>query len=149
MKDPTNEHLRWYLNAKGRLGRWDERMHLLAGSSTRVNAGVKGAIARAYARGLIPSFTLEGQHAPGSYHNEANGVGRAVDLNSRPGRSTNAEVNFQRREFRAWQRGKRRGLTELIGPDNNAIVLRGVHSPLAEGNALENQHDNHVHIAYA
>jgi hypothetical protein len=36
-------------------------------------------------------------------------------------------------------------MVELIGPDNNLIVLRGRHARLPEGSPLENQHDNHVH----
>jgi hypothetical protein len=51
-------------------------------------------------------------------------------------------VAFQRELAR-----RPRGLAELFGPDNAACVKNGAIRPLAEGTDLENQHDNHVHVA--
>lgn len=143
MAKPTDRHLRWYLQARGRLGWWDPRMHRYYGVDTGVNKHVKRAIARGYAAGLVPTSTTGGKHSPTSMHYG----GDAVDLGCRSGEPVRRKVRFQRREFNAWSRGERPGLVELIGPDNNAIVLGGKHSPLPEGNSLENQHDDHVHWA--
>jgi hypothetical protein len=52
---------------------------------------------------------------------------------------------FQRAEF--GRRAKTHAV-ELIGPINDQIVLAGGVSPLPEGAALEDQHDNHVHGAF-
>jgi hypothetical protein len=50
---------------------------------------------------------------------------------------------FQKREFARARRVH--GYTELIGPINNACILRGHPTTLPEGTALEQAHDNHVH----
>lgn len=145
--------LRLRLVRKARKGHYDSRMFAYYGKSSSVTDGCKRAVRRAYAHWLIPTSTTGGVHAPGSYHNPVNGIGRAVDLGVHPSKIGTAKgrrllVRQQRREFKDWRKGKRPNLRELIGPDNNMIVLRGVHSPLADGSPLENQHDNHVHEAF-
>lgn len=154
-RKPTNEHLRWYLKAKGRLGIFDTRMCAYNGVDPNVTPGCRRYIARGYGRGLVPTSTTGGQHAPGSYHGrrDVHGRGQAVDLGLRREEIGTAKGlrrmrNYQLAEYRAWIRGRRANLRELIGPDNDAIVLRDSHSPLPEGSALEQQHDNHVHGAF-
>lgn len=142
MANPSNLRLRLFLRAKGRLGRWDARMHAYTGVATNVNPRVKKAIARGYGAGLVPTSTTGGRHSATSMHYG----GDAVDLGTRSGDPAWWKARFQRSEFRAWRRGRRPGLRELIGPDNSNTVLGGRYSPLPEGNSLENQHDDHVHI---
>ena len=143
---PTNLGLRRYLMLKGRLGRWDRRMHLYYGVATDVTHDVKRCIARAYGRGLVPTSTTGGKHAPGSFHFQH----RAADLGLRKEEIGTAKgmrrmVRFQTAEFRRFQR---RGIVELIGPDETITVLRGSSTRLADGSALETAHDNHVHVAF-
>lgn len=144
MGQPSNRHLRWYLNARGRLGLWDKRMHAYYGVDPRVNKRCRQAIARAYAAGLVPTSTTGGTHSKTSMHYSGN----AVDLGTRRGEPTSRKARFQKAEFNAWQNGRRPGLVELIGPDNYRTVLRGMHSPLPEGDPLEQQHDDHVHMGF-
>lgn len=145
VKSPTGSNLRVYLRARARLALFDARMCGYYGVDARVNRGCKKAICRAYLAGLVPTSTRGGTHSKNSMHYGGN----AVDFGTRRGEPTSRKAAFQRREFAAWKRGKRRGLVELIGPDNYCTVLRGRHSPLPEGNALENQHDDHVHEGYS
>ena len=101
------------------------------------------AIARAHARGLVVTSTNDGKHAATSFHYRD----RAVDFGV-PGpligtaQGRDRLVAFQRELAR-----RPRGLAELFGPDNAACVKNGAIRPLAEGTDLENQHDNHVHVA--
>lgn len=144
IRNPSNENLRWFLILKGKRGRWDKRMHDYTGVASNVTPAVKKFIARGYGAGLVPTSTTGGQHADGSYH----GQNRAADLGLRGPEIGTAKgirkmTRFQRREFK-----RRNSLyMELIGPDNNATILRSWTSPLAEGNTLENAHDDHVHGA--
>lgn len=144
----SNARLRALLKAKGRLGWFDPRMCAYNGVAYDISKGCKKAIARGYGAGLVPTSTTGGTHAPGSYH----GQHRAVDLGVRreligTQKAFKRLARFQRAEFR---RRQRRQITpiELIGPDNSKIVLRGSATSLAEGSALEDAHDNHVHEAY-
>lgn len=145
------------LRAKARLGRWDRRYLRWYPGIPDVFTGVPGDIAkhlrrslmRAYGRGMVVTATTNGNHATNSFHF----LKRAFDvglIHREIGtlKGTKRLLDFQRSEFNAWARGRRPGLQELIGPDNDAVVLRGVHSPLAEGSPLEQAHDNHVHVAY-
>jgi hypothetical protein len=140
--------LRTLLTLKAKVGVWDDRYCMYYRVPTNVNAATKAVIARAYAVGLVPTATTNGVHAPGSYHYD----GRAVDIGLRredlnaAGR-TRLE-KFQHDEFKRFENGTTKYL-ELIGPNNSLVVLRGVQAPLVEGSALENQHDNHVHVAAA
>lgn len=145
------------LRAKARLGRWDHRYldfragipHVF-GENTTADRALRRAITRAFGKhGLIVTATTNGLHAAGSFHK----LGRAVDLGLVPSEVGTSKghrrlVNFQRDEFEAFEAGQRPNLKELIGPDNNMVVLKGKHSPLANGSPLENQHDNHVHEAF-
>lgn len=136
------------LRAKARLRRFDARMW--SGHPPLSNSGCRRAVMRAWKHGLIVTSTTDGGHAPNSYHYQH----RAVDfglVGSEIGTARGARRlrKFQYSEFAYWQKpGKLTHLVELIGPVNVLIVLRGVRQPLAEGTALENMHDNHVHEAY-
>ena len=58
-------------------------------------------------------------------------------------------ADFQLKEHQRFHNHKlQHDLVELIGPTNTLIVLADAETDLAEGTALENQHDNHVHEAY-
>ena len=143
---PTNRALRRLLTIKGRLGIWDPRMHLFFGVPTDVTADVKRFIARGYGRGLVPTATTNGQHAPGSFHFQH----RAADMGVRTdeigtARAARKLVRFQRAQFR---RFRRTGAVELIGPDETRVVLRAVATRLAPHDPLAVQHDNHVHGAF-
>lgn len=144
-KNKSGRNLKNYLRAKAKLGIWDRRYCQYSGCSPDVSSPVKSFIMRGYAAGLIPTFTIEGQHAATSYHK----LHRAADLGLRKGeigtkRGMDKMVKFQRSEFKNFHK---HGLIELIGPDNNATVLRGNSTRLAEGAPLETMHDNHVHGA--
>jgi hypothetical protein len=150
LRRPSRAALRGYLILKARSGRFDARMCAYYGVPAHgLTAWVKRLIVRGYAAGLVPTATTNGVHAPGSFHTS----GRAVDLGlpvsligTRKGLAR--LQSFQRAEFALWTRGLT-GATELIGPVNDLVVLRGMHAPLLEGTALENQHDNHFHGAHA
>lgn len=141
------------MHYKAALGWGDDRMFAYHNKSSRVNRGCRRAARRMNANWMVVTSTTDGVHAPGSYHNPFNGVGRAIDGGLPPkligtARGRNRLVRYQRQEYDAWRRGLRPNMVELIGPDNNMVVLKGVHSPLSEGSPLENQHDNHVHQAF-
>jgi len=149
LRHPTKAALRAYLIVKARRGHFDPRMCSLHGVSPAVNLGTRRFIARAYASKLIPTSTTGGVHSPTSFHPK----GQAADIGVVPALvGTRIQLNrlrtFQAREFAAWRQGDRPRMLELIGPINDRVVLRDMHSPLAEGTALENQHDNHVHGAF-
>ena len=116
---------------------------LLGGHRAPRPAGLRRIILRAHEGGLVVTSTNDGSHAATSYHYRD----RAVDFGL-PGPLVNTSegrdrlVRFQRALAR--QPG---GLSELFGPDNAANVKNGRRISLAEGTALENQHDNHVHVA--
>lgn len=144
--------LRRYLREKARRGEYDRRYFDFFGVDANVTPKLKQAVTRAYAIGLVPTSSTGGQHAPNSFHKQkdANGRGRAVDLGNRtftpPIIRQKRMLEFQRGEFNR-ALANRPDWVEVIGPDNNMIILRHGRSPLAEGSALETQHDNHVHIA--
>jgi hypothetical protein len=150
-KKRTNDALRAYLKAKAACGFWDDRYCDYYGVSPDVVGGARRFIMRGYARGLVPTSTKREPVGAGSYHNarDAKGRGKGVDLGRRrhisAAKGMAMQARFQRSEFRAWQRGKRPNMVELIGPDNNHTVLRDAHSPIGEGTPLETQHDTHVH----
>lgn len=154
IRKPSSERLRAYLTAKARLGLFDKRMCAYYGVNPRVNKPCKKAICRAYVVGLVPTATTGGEHAPGSWHYRKNSMGEgcAVDFGNRKSlvgtsKGFNRLVTFQRKEF--WRRRKNKiRPVELIGPINHLVVLKGSQTTLAEGSALETQHDNHVHEAY-
>jgi hypothetical protein len=110
---------------------------MLNGKPGNVSWRIKRVIVRGVNHGLYTTSTTGGQHAAGSYHYS----GRAVDM-----AGTREEmVRFQRGELQRHRRWRRH--REIIGPDNEAILLRGSEADLQEGTALESMHDTHVHIA--
>lgn len=142
----TAKYLEQYLRAKGRLGIYDSRMNLYHVPMHNVAPGVKRFLARGYVYGLVATATTNGTHSANSMHYS----GHAGDLGVVGGLVGTREAmrrmtRFQAAEYKAWRHGSRDNMVELIGPTNNLVVLQGRHSPLAEGSALENQHDNHVH----
>lgn len=147
----AKQTLLWrYLRAKAERGVWDDRYCMNASGGPNVTPKLRRAIMRATAAGLRCSSTKRFPTGGGSWHQarDAQGRGRAVDLGLPPAligtlKGRQRLVDFQRREFSRggafWQ--------EVIGPDNSRCILRGRVAALAEGSALENQHDNHVHLA--
>jgi hypothetical protein len=89
-----------------------------------------------------------GVHAVHSWHHpDAHGIGHAADMGLEDRLVGTQEglrrmVSFQHHESQDPSR-----FNELFGPDNFTNVKNGSHMTLAEGTALENQHDNHVHGA--
>lgn len=144
----SNERLRTYLTLKGKLGRFDDRMCSYYGVPIPRNRHVRAFVARAYGGGLVPTATSNGQHSALSYHK----LGRAADVGVRvPEVGTEKgrrklEV-FQRKELWRAEHGRTHPV-ELLGPSNFRCILKGRRVTLAEGAALENQHDNHVHGAF-
>jgi len=151
------EALRLVLIRRARAGIFDTRFFAYWGVDSRVNRGCRRAARRAYAALLVPTSTRRFPVTlTGSYHTrrEPDGDGQAIDLgNTRRRVWPNPEgvrrtTRYQRAEFRAWRAGRRPNMIELIGPDNSATVLRGVHSPLQADSPLAAQHRNHVHQAF-
>ena len=148
---PSKRALRAYLRVKASRGTFDSRMfHYYAGIPENVVEHAKRAVRRAYARGLVVTATRNGTHSRTSLHPS----GRATDfglVESEIGtdRGRRRLVNFQRSEYEEWAAGNRPNLLELIGPNNNLIVLRGQRTSLPEGSPLENMHDNHVHLGWS
>lgn len=106
------------------------------GHPSNVTRPVQQAIVRGNKAGLLVTSTTDGTHSPGSLHY----TGRAADFG---GYVQQDKINFQNSE---WARG---GQTELIGPTNGQTILGGSRTTLSEGTALEQAHDNHVHVGYA
>jgi hypothetical protein len=115
------------------------------GKPKNVTWQIRRVISRGNRAGLVVTSTTGGTHATYSYHRPVFGPrrnrGRAVDMAG----SRAAMVRFQKSELARFRRFRRH--KEIIGPDNAAIVLRKQESDLPEGTALEQAHDNHVHIA--
>lgn len=150
LKSRSNRALRIYLISKARLGIWDKRYCAYYGVDPNVDAGVRRFITRGYAAGLVATSTTGGQHAPGSWHyQKLLGKGRAADMGVRKELLGTPEQWKRLNAFHAaeWKRRGRTHPIELIGPANNLIVLKGSDTALAEGTALEQAHDNHVHFA--
>lgn len=142
--------LRRYLREKARRGIWDPRYCAFFDVSPDVTPKLKKAIMRGFAIGLVPTSTKRSGPASDSWHNarDEKGRGRAVDMGLRPDKAGTAKgrellVQFQRAEH------NRGGWREVIGPDNGLIILRGVRTNLTEGTALEEDHDDHTHLADA
>jgi hypothetical protein len=109
------------------------------GHPTNVSADVKRVIVRANRAGLYVTSTTDGGHASTSYHYS----GRAVDV-AAPMTSAGIALMVKFQRELASSPGS---YLEVFGPDNSACVKNGTRISLAEGTALENQHDNHVHVA--
>lgn len=109
------------------------------GHPSNVTAGIRAVVVRANRNGLYVTSTTGGTHSPTSYHYS----GRAVDV-AAPMTAAGVQqmIAFQRKL------AQRPGaFVELFGPANDACVKNGQPLTLAEGTALEQQHDNHVHVA--
>ena len=114
---------------------------MLNGKAGNISKGAEAFIARAVKAGLVVSSTTGGGHATSSWHyarNNWDNIGHAVDVYG----PWNKMVAFQRQEAKHPSRYK-----ELFGPDNSANVKNGSRISMAEGTALENLHDTHVHGA--
>lgn len=144
-----------YLREKARRGVWDDRYCMNASGGPGVTPKLRKAIMRATAAGLRCSSTKRFPVGGGSWHQarDERGRGRAADLGLPPsliGTSKGRDrlVAFQKAELARFRHSRPRW-QEVIGPDNRAIVLKGAETDLVEGTFLENQHDNHVHLADA
>lgn len=116
---------------------------MLNGQPGNIGRACKRLIARAVLAGLVVTSTTGGKHAATSWHYS----GDAVDLGLPAKLVGTAEgrerlERFQRSEARRPSRYR-----ELFGPDNEANVKNGRRITLAEGSALDQLHDNHVHGA--
>lgn len=122
----------------------------LNGHPGNITRACRRAAKRIVRAGLVVTATTDGQHAATSLHfprPPRRKKGHAVDgapLNSLSHEKRLARLRrFQRAELR---RGVRL-YDELFGPINGACIKNGVQITLANHSALEDQHDNHVHIA--
>jgi hypothetical protein len=121
---------------------------MLNGHPSNIDRACKRFIRRGVNHGLICTATTNGVHAVHSWHHpDAHGIGHAADMGLEARLVGTQEglrrmVGFQHHESQNPSR-----FNELFGPDNWTNVKNGSHMTLAEGTALENQHDNHVHGA--
>jgi hypothetical protein len=117
--------------AKARV--WNRRM--LNGHPGNVTMSTRAYIRRGVAAGLVCTSTSDGQHAPTSFHYS----GRAADMGLPASLVGTKKVSEARGPHHH---------AELFGPSNVWNVKNGRVISLAEGTALENLHDNHVHGAF-
>lgn len=145
---PGRKALRAYLVLKAKTGVWDARYcRYYAVPSSGLTPWVRAFLTRGVAAGLVPTATTNGKHSATSYHED----GRAGDLGlveSLVGTKTGRK-RLERFQGAEYSRRHRLGHTELLGPVNGLCVLRGRPVTLAEGAALEDMHDDHVHGARA
>lgn len=130
------------LRAKARRGHWDDRMLM---GHPDVDPSLHPIIMEALGHyRLIVTSTADGVHAPGSFHYRRRAVDFGV-VRSLVGRiiARLRLTRFQRHLHR--KHGKK--LTELFGPSNRANRKWGRPLVMAEGSALEELHDDHVHVA--
>lgn len=109
------------------------------GCPSNVTERIKTIVVAANKAGLYVTATTNGTHASTSYHYQ----GRAVDVAAPMDSAGIARMVKFQRELASHPAG----FLEVFGPDNGACVKNGVRISLAEGTALEDQHDNHVHVA--
>jgi len=108
-----------------------------------VTPQVRREIMRGVAAGLIVTSTTGGKHAATSYHKYE--PGRAVDLGHRRPGTTAARVALVRHQRACALHPER--YVELFGPSSRDCVKNHQHIALTEESGLENQHDNHLHVA--
>jgi hypothetical protein len=111
------------------------------GHAANVTDLIKEVIVAANKAGLFVTSTTGGGHASTSHHfpqNNADGLGHAVDLAG----TLNEMVAFQKKAAKQFPHA-----LELFGPANSPWIKNGQVISGVEGTALENQHDNHVHMA--
>ncbi len=119
----------------------DWKPSMLNGHPPNITDDCRKVLIRASKAGLRCTSTTDGGHASTSYHYS----GRAVDVaDALTPEGIQNMKNFQKAEF---ERGLKAGYKELFGPLNDKCIKNGAALTLAEGTALENQHDNHVHLA--
>lgn len=109
------------------------------GHPKNVTGAIREVIEEANDLGLYVTSTTDGVHSPTSYHSS----GRAVDV-AAPMTTAGIKLmkKFQRRANKKWP-----GAREIFGPDNTAFIKNGQKYTIREGDPLEDQHDNHVHVA--
>jgi hypothetical protein len=128
------------------------------GHPGNVTRRVRAVISRAHKHGLVVTATTDGAHAPFSWHTVLRGrnhLGHAVDLGFSaadlarlaPHERRRRLVAFQEAEYKRAKRLGWRSYKELLGPKDSLCVLQGRPVDLVNGTVLENQHDNHVHVA--
>jgi lysozyme len=137
---------------------------MIDGHPDNVTRRVRATIRRAHEAGLVATATTDpppntpGAHAAGSWHypmkgRNANGCAVDVGFSAHDIEHLSADVRrlrlvrFQILEYRRAKRFKFRTWQEIIGPNDEYVVLGGKRADLARGSALERQHENHVHIA--
>jgi hypothetical protein len=128
------------------------------GHPGNVTRRIRAVIRRAHKRGLVATFTTDGSHAPGSWHKVIlgrNRLGHAVDVGFTqrgidrlsPHQRRRILIDFQTSEYKRAKRLRWRTYKELLGPHDGLCILQGQPVGLVNGTALENAHDNHVHVA--
>lgn len=131
---------------------------LFNGQPGNVNRRVRATIKRARKYGLVPTFTTNGTHSLGSWHKPwpgRNRLGAAVDLGFTrrdferltPEQRRGRLIAFQLAEYRFAKRMGFHTFQEILGPDNEYVLLKGGRTDLVEGTPLETMHESHVHIA--
>jgi hypothetical protein len=111
------------------------------GQPANVTDLIKEVIVAANKAGLFVTSTTGGGHAATSHHfakNNADGLGHAVDLAG----TLDEMVGFQKKAVKQFPKA-----LEIFGPANSPWIKNGQVISGAEGTALENLHDNHVHVA--
>jgi hypothetical protein len=108
------------------------------GHPSNVTRRVKYVIRRAHKHGLVVTSTTDGGHADFTQHD--------IDHLS-PHERRRRLIDFQTSEYKRARRLGFRTYKELLGPHDGLCILQGRPVGLVNGTALENQHDNHVHVA--
>jgi hypothetical protein len=126
------------------------RQWMLNGHPGNITRPCKRFVVRAHNRGLHVTATTDGVHSSTSWHHvQPDGKGHAVDVAAvMTAHGIEAMKDFQREEYRRHRRGATR-YAELFGPINDRWVKNGIGFIEPEGAPLEDQHDNHVHGAFA
>lgn len=127
-----------------------DRFHpsMLRGHPGNITLAVRRVIVRAVNHDLVVTSTTGGAHSSTSFH-FSKPRGRAVDFGVE---SALVGTSKQRSRLVAFQKFLVRrfgcgAFLELFGPDNAFNCKNGRSVSLDEGSALENAHDNHVHVA--
>jgi hypothetical protein len=104
------------------------------------------------------TFTTDGSHAPGrGTRSSSAATGSATPSTSASPSATSTRlspherrrilIDFQTSEYKRAKRLGWRTYKELLGPHDGLCILQGRPVGLVNGTALENAHDNHVHVA--
>lgn len=136
-----NRATRKQLRRKAKKKQWDPRF--LNGHGP-VDSSLHWVIMEAFLYGLVVTSTTGGVHSKFSLHYS----GRAVDFGVEAGLVGTLTAKLRLLRFQRHMHSKHgRRLAELFGPSNRANRKWGKALQLAEGSALEQLHDNHVHVA--